>query len=399
MRAGGGWLLAAGSLSWAVAQWFLFWMFARFAGGPEAVGAYSLVLSIATPVFTLTQVGLRTVYLSFSINYPWRSFVVLRLVGLLSASALLAAFFASVGIADTGLWIAILVLKIADLYFDILQARIQRGGRLAALGLLNVINSAATVIAAGLVVWATGSVTAAIYASAVVSGLVAIAAQRLALQQTFTPVVEVSGYGPIFRAGMPTALSEALASLANYLPIILLARIAEESRVGVYSTAAYLLTVANLVGAIAKNVLITTFRLTVEQEGFRPLLQRTHKIALALGALALGAAPVIILSGDPVLRWVYGDGFGMSQGELAVLAVATLPIAPGYIYSTALNVLNRFTSQAWSWGIVFVLGILAGAVCLISDVDDLSVALAVAATLSWARLAVVVGLTLRAGRR
>ena len=46
-------IFAGGSLSWAIAQWFLVWLFARVGDGAAAVGQYSLTLAIVTPVFII----------------------------------------------------------------------------------------------------------------------------------------------------------------------------------------------------------------------------------------------------------------------------------------------------------------------------------------------------------
>ena len=399
MRRRGALLFAGGSMSWAVAQWLLIWMFARFAGGPEAVGLYVLVLSIATPVFTFAQLGLRTVYLSLTVNYPWRSYFLLRFGGLLVAILALALYFGASATVALGLWMAVLLTKVADLYFDLLQARIQRSNNLASLGLLNIANSLGTIALAAVALWVFGSVTAAIFASALMSTVVAAVGQRLAVRQQFEPAADASGYREILGAGVPTTLSETLAALATYLPVLVLSRIAEESRVGVFAAASYLLTFANLAGAIAKNLLITSFRQSLEGDGVKALSRRSHRLAFKIGLVGCAGTPLVILLGDPMLRLFYGDEFGMAYGELSLLAIATIPIAPSYIYSTTLNVLHRFSIQAWIWVTAVVLGLVVGVACIVLNAAPLSVALAVAIAASWGRLLGTFLFVMRSARR
>lgn len=390
-------LFTLGSLSWAVSQWLLVWMFARFGGGADAVGTYTLVLSIATPVFTLAQFGLRTVYLSLRDEFPWWSYLSLRICGIAAAWALLAPYFGATLADDAGLWISVLLLKAADLWFDLLQARMQRVGRLVTLGVLNLLNSGITVVLAMVLIWLTGSVAVAVLGSALVSFGVALTAWWLARRAWPVPPRRERGYGEIMRAGFPAMLAEALASASTYLPVLILSKIADDSRVGIYAVASYLLTFANLSGAILKNVLITPFRHTLEADDSNALLRRSRRLALICGLIGVaGAVPVVVLGGA-VIRAVYGPEFVMSYTELGLLSVAAVPLAPSYVYSTALNVFNRFAGQAWIWAGTLVLGVVVGIMFATLGVDPLLIALAVAATSAWSRFACVLFLAERSG--
>lgn len=387
MNRAGGLILAAGSMSWAVAQWLLVWMFARFAGGAEAVGEYALVLSIATPVFTVAQFGLRTVYLSLRVEYPWRSYLTVRIVGTTAAAIALVCYFTFTEAASTGVWVALLAVKSADLFFDVWQARIQRKNRLTALGLLNLANSVGTIALAALAVSMTGSVAVALGASALVSICVAVIGQRLAAVRTATPASDDPGYRAILRAGAPTTVSESLAAFASYLPILVLSLIADEALVGVFAAAAYVLTFANLAGAIIKNVLITPFRLMLESAGLRGLRHQAHRLAVLVGLASLAAAFLVAILGAPALQLVYGAEFWMPQSALILIAVATVPIVSSYIYSTFLNVTQRFSGQAWIWIIALSFGVATGAACATLGLPGLETACTVAMASSWARFA------------
>ncbi|WP_336648662.1 lipopolysaccharide biosynthesis protein [Microbacterium sp. MMO-10] len=372
-------------------------MFARLGGGAAAVGTYTLVLSIATPVFALAQFGLRTVYLSLRQEFPWWSYLSLRLCGIAAAWAFLAPYFGVTHADDAALWISVLILKAADLWFDLLQARLQRVGRLLTLGVLNLLNSGMTVVLALVLIWLTRSVALAVLGSAVVSFGVALTAWWLARDAAPVSVPRERGYGEIIRAGFPVMLAEALASASTYLPVLILSKIAEESRVGIYAVASYVLTFANLSGAILKNVLITPFRHTFEAEGSNALLRRSRRMAIVCALVGIAGAVPVVLLGGAVIRAMYGPEFVMSYAELGLLSVAAVPLAPSYIYSTTLNVFNRFVGQAWIWAGTIVLGVAAGIALAALGVDPLLIALAVAATSAWTRFSCVLFLAERFG--
>jgi len=381
-------LFTLGSLSWAASQWLLIWMFARWGGGADAVGSYTLVLSIATPVFTLAQFGLRTVYLSLRVPFPWRTYLSLRIIGIIAAGIVLVPYFGATAGGDLGLWPAVLLLKAADVWFDLLQARLQRMHRLLTLGVLNLLNSGGTLLLAFVLLRAFGSVTAAVVGSATISLAVAMAAWWLG-RGAPDAVGPDRGYGVVARAGFPVMLSEALASASTYLPVLILSRITDESRIGIYAVASYLLTFANLGGAILKNVLITPFRQVLETQGGEALLRRSRRLALLCIAIgAVGVAPVVMFGGD-VIHALYGNEFALSYGELALLGAAAVPIVPSYVYSTALNVFNRFAGQAWIWAGTVLLGLACGVVLALAGVDPLVVALGVALSSAWTRFACV----------
>lgn len=386
MKSQGRIIFAAGSLSWAVAQWLLVWLFARFAGGAAAVGQYSLALAVATPIFILGQFGLRTVYLSLQTKHPWNSYLILRLVGISLSSVFLVSYFTLTSTNDSWLWGAVLFMKCMDAFLDLLYARIQRENRLTQVGVLGLSNSIGTIVVAFAVIWTTQSVPLAIFGSGVVSALVAIAAQRITSRVSFERAPVRSGYRGILRAGLPTTLAEGLASISTYLPLLLLAIIADEETAGIYATAAYLFTFANLAGSILKNVFITSFRWTFEQEGTRQLLHRSHRLVGGLFGVAFFAAPVIIFAGSPVLQFVYGEEFVFSYGELAILALAVLPIAPSYIYSTTLNVFNWYDGQAWIWLSACIFGVGIGVIGIFTpEISAMVSALVVAFATAWGR--------------
>lgn len=399
MKPQGGAIFAAGSLSWAATQWVLVWLFARFAGGAEAVGEYSLVLAIATPIFVTCQLGLRTVYLSLSESYQWRTYLTLRLAGILVGSFLVVMYFSFFVDVSFWLWGAILLLKCADTYLDLCYAQMQRRGMLRQIGTLNLVNSFSTICLAILALWLVESVATAILGSATMSWVIVAVVQRTMVVWPTGDNSASAGYRRILAAGVPTMISEALAVVANYLPIILLGQIADEAEVGVFTTAAFLLTFAHLSGSILKDIWITSFRLTLEKYGSDVMFRQSHRMAILLVALGLAAAPVVIAAGSSVLQFIFGSEFGLTYVELTLLALAALPIMPSYVYTVSLNVLNRFSEQAWIWTLACGFGVGVGLLFAQLGVAPLNVALSVALGISWGRSVCVFLLTMKVQHR
>ncbi|MFJ4044404.1 lipopolysaccharide biosynthesis protein [Microbacterium sp. NPDC089987] len=381
-------IFAVGSLSWALAQWLLVWMFARFGGGAAVLGEYSLALSVATPVFTISQFGLRTVQLSLRERFPWRTYVMLRSVGVFLAVVVVSLWGMISESGATAIWWSVLFVKSADAFVDLLQGRIQRNNKLMLLGVFTLANSVLTVILAAAFLFLYGSVALAVFASGVVSLAIAVAIQIRTFKMTFEPGTSSSGVRDILRAGFPTTLAEGLASLSAYLPLLVLSWSAGPSSIGVFAAAAYLLTLANLAGSITKNILITPFRLLHDSEGYVKLRRRARRVTLAAGAAGVFAAPFIIVFGGSVLRFVYGESFVMDHAQLALLAAAFVPIVPAYVYSVTFNVVQRFASQAWIWASTVGCGLAVGLALTVARVEPLIAALVTAVVMSWVRLIV-----------
>ena len=393
-------IFAGGSLSWAIAQWFLVWLFARVGDGAAAVGQYSLTLAIVTPVFIIGQLGLRTVYLSLQTSFTWKSYLILRLIGTGAAIVIIVAYYQIDPSANLPLLAAVVAVRCFDVYHDILYARFQRENRLLLIGMHSITNSVLTMIIAFVAIMLTHNIALTVLCVGIGSALVAASAQRYVLKVPRDPAAAPGGYRRILRAGVPTTISESLAALSLYLPILFLSVIADDATTGVFATAAYLLTAANLTGDTLKDIFITSFRWTFEDSGARKLLRRAHKVSGVLIILVVVAIPIIIFAGSPVLEFIYGDEFALTHLELAVLSAAMIPVASSYIYEATLNVLNAYAGQAWIWFMACSLGVGVGFLVInVPGIPPMIGAMAVAFTTGWGRFIGALSLALSAQRR
>lgn len=393
-------IFAGGSFTWALAQWFLVWLFAQVGGGAAAVGQYSLTLAVVTPVFIIGQFGLRTVYLSLQTSFSWVSYLILRLVGIGISILIVGAYYQLNPELNLRLLAAVVFVRCFDVYLDILYARFQRENRLLLIGVHSLVHNFGTMTIAFLAIWLTQSIPLTILCVGFGAMMVAISAQRYVVKTPPEPGTVKGGYRRILRAGFPTTISETLAALSTYLPILFLSVIADDVTTGVFATAAYLLTAVNLSGSTLKDILITSFRWTFEDSGPHALMRRAHKVAGIIAVSVAATIPVVILAGSPVLQFIYGEEFALTYWELTILSVAMLPIASSYIYEGTLNVLNAYSGQAWIWFLACLLGVGVGILVINTPgIPPIIGALAVAVTTGWGRFLGAFALALRAQHR
>ncbi|EPR77544.1 Heteropolysaccharide repeat unit export protein [Leifsonia rubra CMS 76R] len=350
-RSRGPLLVLVGTVSVAVAQWYLVWLFAR-EGGASAVGAYSTVLAIATPIFVATQLGLRSVFVSIRNSHPWRTYVVLRVLGIVTGMLLmlLITAVAPAGDATSPVLVAAMVaIKSSDSLLDLYYSRFQKARQYAVLGLLGLINAVGTMVLGTLALTLTGSVIAGVWASALVSACVALVAVVLVTRGGSNAEYALpsnkyngAGYAELVKAGVPLAVAQFLIALTTYVPVLLVELLGKSADVGVYAVASYLVIFANLVGSSVATVVLPSFALTLKQSGAVHLLKRASRLVLLVAVPGLVAIPCVVFFGTHFLDFVYGPGYGLTPLELLLLALASLTAVPSSVYSSVLLALNNY---------------------------------------------------------
>lgn len=365
-------LVLAGTVGVAVAQWYLVWLFAR-EGGPSAVGVYSMLLAFATPLFIATQLGLRSVYVTLLDSYRWRTYLVLRVLGVaLGVAGMLIITMAVPATEDASKSLvgAIIMMKSSESFLDLYYSRLQKSREYVVLGVLSLINAGGTIVLATIAVVLIESVTIAVWASALVSAVVAVIAIISSSRRESSRERDSSdsrpqepGYRALVAAGAPLAGAQLLIALAVYLPVILVELLGSSAEVGVFATASYLVVFANLVGASVATVALPSFALTLNRQGRPFLLRRAARLSRAAILPGLVVVPVVILAGAPVLGFIYGSGYALTKLELALLAIASVAAVPAYIYSSVLLALNNYrgVTSGSAAAAVAVLG--SGVVC------------------------------------
>ncbi len=362
--------VTVGNIATAAAQWYLVWLFAR-QDGPAAVGQYSTLIAALTPVFILSQLGLRNLYLTLQARVRWGVYLGVRICS--------AALAAGIGLLVLGLVVselswpmaaAVLVIKLCDTIADLFFARLQRAERLRAFGLILIGSAVVTAVTVTLVMAVTGSVVSALWGVAgtalLVAVVTAVLGQRAPAPERaadFGPPADATSTGTEVRtlltAGLPLSLMQGIYSLTSYAPLGVVALFGAADDVGRYASAAYLVVFANLVGASVETVMLPVYRRLHEDPAAPPLV----RTSLVRGGIIMAAlSPLIIVAlvlGSPLLVAVYGEAFALSAPAIGMLALAAVITVPTYLLSATLLVLNRY------WATTFV-GAFSVAVALLS---------------------------------
>lgn len=338
-------LVTAGSFGGAASQWLLVWLFAR-SGGTAAVGVYSGLLAIATPLFVVAQFGLRNVYLTLSRRHPYQDFVILRVAGCAVGVGVLTLVGTLMGFSPL-LIMAMGMLKVADSVLDIVYARIQFHERMMQLGLLMVANPAMTVIGAALGLWVSGRIEWGVIASAIGSALTL--AIGLAMTNGLPASPEPAGtrserWKDIASAASPIMATQLLVSLLIYTPVWVAQAGGGADAVGVYSGASYLVVFASLVGASIQTVSIP--RLRRDHENGTGTTGTVVRSSIKWTVLGLAGAAAAVVAGPAILSWVYGPDFRMGRLDVAMLALAAAMGVPTYLFNAVMLVRNKYLAQS-----------------------------------------------------
>ncbi|MGO2860443.1 MAG: lipopolysaccharide biosynthesis protein [Brevibacterium sp.] len=352
-----------GNVAVAGAQWYLVWLFAQ-QSGPIAVGHYSTLIAMMTPVFIATQLGLRNLFVTLQQTVRWRIYLGCRLstVGL---SILIITGLVIFGPAQihSALAFPLLMIKVSDSIGDLFYARLQKTERLFTFGLILLGVATVSAITVTVVILSTGSVVTALWSAAVVSAAGTVVTIWVAsAKPPETPEAIESRTSvreeirALITAGVPMSLMQGVYSLLSYVPLAVVAWFGSPSDVGRYASAAYLVVFANLVGASIETVVLPAFRTIHDGDGPVVLRRRVKRLcAIALTSLV----PFVVLAlfiGPWLLSTIYGADFVLSREAVLFLALAALCTLPTYLASANLLVLNRY------WATFFVGAVAIGTV-------------------------------------
>lgn len=359
-------LVTVGNVSTAAAQWYLVWFFAR-QDGPQAVGQYSTLIATLTPVFILSQLGLRNLYLTLQRRVRWRVYLGTRLSTAVIATAVgLMAIHVLYTDVDWRMAFAVLVIKVSDSIGDLFFARLQRAERLTTFGLILILSAFVSAGVVTVIMVSTGSVVAALWGvagtavvGAVVTAHLGIRASAPQLNSTQAPAPRMAPEArALLSAGLPLSLMQGIYSLMSYTPLGVVALFGSADEVGRYASAAYLVVFANLVGASLETVILPVYRRRYDAAGPTSLL----RAALVRGLVVMGLlSPMIVLAlfvGSPLLSAVYGDEFALSRPAIGMLSLAAVITVPTYLLSATLLVLNRYwaTTSVGAFAVLLALG-------------------------------------------
>ncbi|KAE8764400.1 hypothetical protein [Georgenia thermotolerans] len=338
--------MLAGTVARAAAQWVLVWMFA-VGDGAAAVGAYSYALAVATPVFLLLTLGLRQVWVAGHSPVPFATFFLGRVATSVVAAAIVLGLCALPGGPVPALALPVVAFKALDAVLDLRFARLQRDRPPAALGSAMSFSAVATAGAAAGVYGLSGEVVPAVWA-AVLGPALTLAVFRGPPARRRRGRPRSGHVRRLLAVGLPAGLADALTALAGYVPVLALGLARGDAAVGVFSTALYGVTLANLAMSAAQTVLLGPLAVVAVGQGPREVVRRSRRVTGRLLLPSVLAAAALLALGRDILGWLYGPEFRMHPSELWPLA-ATIALTPLLTLSgTVLMALNRFGANMWA---------------------------------------------------
>ncbi|MHA2787661.1 oligosaccharide flippase family protein [Corynebacterium sp. S7] len=362
-------LVTLSMLSNAFSKWFLVWLFARTAGGAEAVGTYSLVLAVGTPIFVVAQMGLRMIIVSLERTRPWSYYIYLRWIGVILGAVVLLGYGVVSDSVPFSLVAAVTLLKVCDSFDDITYAKLQYFNQMRTIGSLGILFSWITVVVSAILVYFFGSVEIAVVGAAIIAAVSALVGWKLSTKFEFEREDKDGAFKDILRAAVPITGADLLGSLLFQIPVLIVGALGDPESVGVFATAAYLLTLASLLGAAVQNVVITPFRILRKEAGAGEIQRRIGKMGRQLMVLSAIAIVVVIAFGSDVLVLIYGDQFAIDTLPLTFMAFAAAATIIAYIYSVTLNVFNRYGAVTWSFLLACILTVVASLIAHLAGAD------------------------------
>lgn len=382
-------LLVAGSIASALSRWYLVWL-AQELNGPEGLGVYGMLFAVATPLFVGAQLGLRIIFLSKQTAFPWRSFWILRIIGLAIGSVTLIIFILLNPAIPIWLGIAVLSMKIFDAVNDLNLARIQYTGRIFILGILSLCGAPLAILFATIGALATQSLSMAVAGAALAALLIALVSTKIARGLVYETDTDESGMRSILRSSSSVTSAEILASLLLYLPVWFLSFSADLKAVGIFAGISYVLTAADLIGSSISALIITPLRNVHRRYGSSAVIRRANALTLQFLFVSILGGLLLVAIGSPLFQWIYGPEFEVSLVVLGLFAAGCVFVVLSHIQSVCLNVLNSYLDVTASFGFACGVSLITGLVLAFFSVDSLIIGSAMVACGSFGRTTAMV---------
>jgi len=350
LRCAASWTLAA-SVVYAAAQWAMISAVAKLAS-TLALGQFALGLSIAAPVFMLTNLQLRSVQATDARSeHSFADYFTLRCLGAVAGVLLIAAIvmLARYDKATSAVVLLVAVSKAVEQVGDVVAGLLQKFERLDQAARTLMARGAGSAIVFTLVLVTSHSLVAAICASAATCAMVLLAydfrlARRLPGGRGF--LSSSRRLKLLTTVSLPLGVVTALAALNVNIPRYVVQHYLGAAQLGIFVSVAYILiatvnVVVNAMGQSASARLAQMFT-AGDLAGFNRILR---KLVLFGAAITLGGTPVALLWGRPLLSVIYRPEYAKYAPLLAVMVAVAGVSAIGLILGFGVTAARRFRSQ------------------------------------------------------
>lgn len=310
------------------------------------VGAFTLGLSVATPIVTLLNMELRQILSTDHLGrYPLKLFITIRVVTSIVA-VMIIALFAAIGGYDiaTGLVIvAVGCYKAIDAIADITFGYFQQVERMTIVAKSLILNGVLSFVGFSTVLYVTRNLLAGVVAFTIASVITLVCwnipkmqVERLHLRSYHSVYPGESWNWPEFRRGgaeliasaWPLGAAVMVANLGTYVPRYLLEWFEGASSLGIFGALSYLVVIGGVVAtAIAYSTLPRMA--SYYQSGNRDAYLRIVRSMVAAGiAIILIGEVLVIFAGESVVSMIYTKEYG---GYTPAMMLLVLGGGAGYI--------------------------------------------------------------------
>ena len=381
-------LVLGGTFIAPIAQWFVFWLLARY-GSVAQSGVFATLLAYSTPLFIAAGWGLRNTLITLRQRYPFALYMRIRLLLLSAAAIMLLGIGVWVRADPTMLW-AVLLMKVADGVTDLLYGPLQRRQALAPYGLLMIANGAVSALMSGLMAMLSADPSMIVFGSSLGSTTTMALAMAVLRRYRAVEPSDIEAPDParrLLRTSAPVAFAQILAVVLANIPTWIVAALGERSDVGRFAAAAYILTLGSLLGSSLNSMFIGEYQSIASRRGFYALLRRLRRATIGIGMVGAVLSVLAFFIGPFLLASVYGRDFSFSPWFIASLTAAAI-LDPGtYVLNAGLLALNAYRNQflvvAWALGLTLACILL----CYLGDAPALWAGAAAASTANAAKIA------------
>jgi O-antigen/teichoic acid export membrane protein len=327
LRANFSWTFVGNSI-YSACQWGALVALAKLSS-PVIVGQYALAMAIATPVTSLTGLQIRPVIASdVKETYKFGEYVGFRLASIVLAMLIILAIplILHSGPTMTMLTFVIGLSLATENISDVYYARLQYIDRMDRIAKSQILRAPLSLVALGLGVYFTGSLTWGVAATVLVRAAVLLGydlriqthspepfekdspASRVAferLKETLRPRWELRKMGHILWLALPLGIVAMLVNLNVNVPRYFIQWKLGTRELGIYSALAFLMSAGNLlVSALAQAVFVPLARFYAQgrRRAFTMLLLKLLGIGTVLG---LGGIFVAWIAGAKLLAIIY----------------------------------------------------------------------------------------------
>lgn len=311
---------------------------------PQAAGLFVLAMAIATPMFSLADLGLKSIFLTHKREYGIPAYLLLLAASTSFAFVTVSGVTSAFGWVPAGLIMLVALNKLTECFLFFWGGPLQARGQTHRTLRIYVLNAIATIGFAGTALVVFDDLLLALSGSLLSSVLCVWLMGRGAdlTSGGDRPILARAGY--IARAGFPMGMSFAVIALVSTVPQYGLAASDGPSAAARFAIAIYAVVAIEVFMHPVSQAWLTT---AVDQRsaGNRSLARftaatiRKWTMVLAVCAVAIAAASYVLY---PL---VFGEPYALSIPETVAIAVAIALLPFEYIGIYGLSVVNRYATN------------------------------------------------------